>query len=386
MPRNEATHLLAHGDPSASFLVFLYAENVRCDVAILNVELLRALAYSSNRPAVHSPSNTSPKILFAESFSIPLRTEVKAKSQIDQSNQRRSREQARVLVITDESMVEFPATLEAAGISVVGVGSAIAAPILLRRVRPQLVIANIPFKGMTARELAQMLALGQDFIPLVLAGEEKSTLELRRAAMSAGAFDYFQLPTEVELLILNAIQLINLHQRIDRLRGEADLDHLTGLANRRRFRVALSREVERWRRYDVPCALLLLDIDHLKKINDTLGHPAGDLVIREVAETLIRASRDNDTAARLGGEEFALLLAGIDDAKAESAANRLRAILAEQSIEGVGNISVSIGVAACPAHANSEGALYAASDEALYVAKNKGRNRVAVAPRIRNPS
>jgi diguanylate cyclase (GGDEF)-like protein len=287
-----------------------------------------------------------------------------------------------VLVITDESMVEFPATLEAAGINVVGVGSAIAAPILLRRVRPQLVIANIPFKGMTARELAQMLALGQDFIPLVLAGEEKSNLELRRAAMSAGAFDYFQLPTEVELLILNAIQLIKLHQRIDRLRGEADLDHLTGLANRRRFRVALSREVERWRRYGVPCALLLLDIDHLKKTNDTLGHPAGDLVIREVAETLIRASRDNDTAARLGGEEFALLLAGIEDAKAESAANRLRVILAEQPIEGVGNISVSIGVAACPAHANSERTLYTASDEALYVAKNKGRNRVAVAPKI----
>jgi len=170
------------------------------------------------------------------------------------------------------------------------------------------------------------------------------------------------------------------------LRGEADLDHLTGLANRRRFRVALSREVERWRRYGVPCALLLLDIDHLKKINDSLGHPAGDLVIREVAETLIRASRDNDTAARLGGEEFALLLAGIDDVKAESAANRLRAILAEHPIEGVGNISVSIGVAACPAHANSERTLYAASDEALYVAKNKGRNRVAVAPMIRNPS
>ena len=307
---------------------------------------------------------------------------MKATSQIDNSRQSRSREQARVLLITDESMAEFPATLEAAGINIVGMGSAIAAPILLRRARPQLVIANLPFRGMTVQELAQMLALGQDFIPLILAGEEKSTLELRRAAMCAGAFDYFQLPAEVELLILNAIQLIKLHQRIDRLRGEADLDHLTGLANRRRFRVALSREVERWRRYGASCALLLLDIDHLKKINDTFGHPAGDLVIREIADTLIRASRDNDTAARLGGEEFALLLAALDDAKAESAANRLRAILAEQPIEGIGNITVSIGVAACPAHADSERTLYAASDEALYVAKNRGRNRVAVAPRI----
>jgi diguanylate cyclase (GGDEF)-like protein len=235
---------------------------------------------------------------------------------------------------------------------------------------------------MSIPELARMLAQSQDFIPLILAGEEAASLELRRAAMLAGAFDYFRLPAEADLLVLIATQLIKLHQTMDRLRGEADLDHLTGLANRRRFRVALTRELERWRRYGAPCALLLLDIDHLKKINDTHGHPAGDLVIRGVAETLIRVSRDNDTAARLGGEEFALLLAGIDEEKAALAANRLRAVLAEETIENVGNITVSIGVAACPAHANSERTLYAASDEALYVAKNRGRNRVAIAPRI----
>ena len=151
------------------------------------------------------------------------------------------------------------------------------------------------------------------------------------------------------------------------------------LANRRRFRVALSREVERWRRYQTPCALLLLDIDFMKAINDTHGHPAGDLVIRELGNILIKVSRETDTAARLGGEEFALLFPGIDERKALSAANRLRAIIAEQQIEGVGSITVSIGVAACPAHANSERTLYAASDGALYVAKQEGRNRVAVA-------
>jgi diguanylate cyclase (GGDEF)-like protein len=170
---------------------------------------------------------------------------------------------------------------------------------------------------------------------------------------------------------------------LERLRGEADLDHLTGLANRRRFRVALNGEVERWRRYSMPCALLLLDIDHMKAINDKYGHPAGDLVIREIASTLTRVSRDNDTAARLGGEEFALLLAGIDGTKAESAARRLLDALAEQQVEGVGSISVSIGVASCPDHADSERALYAASDGALYVAKNEGRKRVAVAPLMR---
>ena len=120
----------------------------------------------------------------------------------------------------------------------------------------------------------------------------------------------------------------------------------------------------------------------MKAINDKQGHPAGDLVIRHIANTLVRVSRDNDTAARLGGEEFALLLAGIGDAKASLAAERLRGIIAREPVTGVGNVSVSIGVAACPAHANSERTLYSASDKALYVAKNKGRNRVAVAPLV----
>lgn len=310
-----------------------------------------------------------------------MRTLLKVKSQRDKSSDRPSRDQRRVLLITDESLVSFRAALEAAGLHVVGVRSAIAAPISLRRSRPQIVIANIPIKGMSTQELARMLGQSQDGVPLILVGDEAATLERRQEAMSAGAFDYFQIPAEVELLILTATRLVTLRQTMDRLRGEADLDHLTGLANRRRFRVALSREVERWRRYGAPCALLLLDIDYMKSVNDRHGHPAGDLVIREIANTLIGVSRDNDTAARLGGEEFALLFAGIDDTKAELAANRLRAILAEQPIEGVGNITVSIGVAACPAHANSERTLYAASDGALYVAKNEGRNRVRVAPK-----
>jgi diguanylate cyclase (GGDEF)-like protein len=225
-----------------------------------------------------------------------------------------------------------------------------------------------------------MLSQSQDGVPLILMGAEAATMKRRQDAMLAGASDYFQIPAEIELLALRARQLVTMRQTMDQLRGEADLDHLTGLANRRRFRVALSREVERWRRYGVPCALLQLDIDHMKTINDTYGHPSGDVVIREIAETLSKVSRDNDTAARLGGEEFALLFAGIGAKKAELAAKRLLEILAEQDIEGVGNVTVSIGVAACPEHADSERTLYAASDGALYVAKNEGRNRVAVAP------
>ncbi len=305
---------------------------------------------------------------------------MKAKAQTKKSVEKVSREHRRVLVITDEPDTPLISSLESAGFKVLDVCAAAVAPISLRRTRPQLVIASTALKGLTMQELARMLNQNQDGLPLILMGTEAATLRQRQEAMSAGAFDYFQVPAEIELLMLRANQLATLRQTMEQLRGEADLDHLTGLANRRRFRVALSREVERWRRYGVPCALLLLDIDHMKSINDTYGHPLGDAVIREVADTLSRVSRDNDTAARLGGEEFALLFAGIAAEKAERAARRLLEILAEQHIEVVGNITVSIGVAACPDHAHSERALYTASDEALYVAKNEGRNRVAVAP------
>jgi diguanylate cyclase (GGDEF)-like protein len=307
---------------------------------------------------------------------------MKAKVQKEKPGKTVPRERGRVLIVTDEPDSLDPGPLISAGLEIVGLCRGSAAPISLQRTRPHVVIASSTIKGISTAELARILSQTEDGIPLVLVGAKASALGRRQAALSAGAFDYFQLPAEIDLLVLKVGQIVGLRQTMERLRSEADLDHLTGLANRRRFRVALNGELERWRRYKVPCALLLLDIDHMKAVNDRFGHPAGDLVIRHVANKLSHVSRDNDTAARLGGEEFALLLANIDEDKATAAAERLRAALAEEIITGVGNISVSIGVAACPAHASSERALYAASDRALYVAKNGGRNRVAVAPLI----
>src|SRR5258706_642380 len=308
------------------------------------------------------------------------RSPVNAKAQKEKSVEKPARQSRRVLLITNDSDDPLRSSLESTGLEIVGVCAGAAALVSLKRSRPQLVIASIATKGISTLELARMLGQSQDGTPLILVGAEAATRERRQAALSAGAFDYYQIPAEFELLALRARQLIKVRQTMERLRGEADLDHLTGLANRRRFRVALTGEVERWRRYGVPCALLLLDIDHMKAINDNFGHPVGDVVIREIASTLTRVSRDNDTAARLGGEEFALLFAGMDGIKAEFAAKRLLDTLAEQQVEGVGSISVSIGVASCPDHADSERTLYTASDRALYVAKNEGRKRVAVAP------
>ena len=292
-----------------------------------------------------------------------------------------ARAQGRVLLITDhDANSSLTAAVERAGFAIAGVSRSTAALVSLPRTRPHLVIAAVDLKGISALEVARKLSSSEEFTPCVLVGVQPATDERRREALAAGAQDYFQLPQQLELLLMRVGHLIALRQNIDRLRAEADLDPLTGLANRRRFRKALGNELERFRRYGTPCALILLDIDHLKKINDTHGHSVGDLVIRHVAATLLEASRDNDTAARLGGEEFALLLAGLNEEQAVKAAARLQPLLSAEPTEGAGVVTVSLGVAACPAHAKAERSLYAASDKALYRAKNEGRNRVEIAP------
>ena len=290
------------------------------------------------------------------------------------------RARGRVLLIADDDQARFVEAVTSRGMSVVGVANGAAALVSLQRSRPHLVVANPSARGLRVKELAKMLAQSDDGIPLVLAGSQPATLDIRQAALREGAFDYFELPLEFELLLERTQQLVALRQKIDQLRADADLDSLTGLANRRRFRVALKQEVERWRRYRMPCSLLMVDIDHLKRINDQFGHPAGYAVIRQIAHTLKEVSRDNDTAARLGGEEFALLLAGVDLQKAAAAAERLKVVLSGRRVDEVGTVTVSIGVASCPENATSERTLYSASDSALYVSKNSGRDRVSVAP------
>ena len=293
------------------------------------------------------------------------------------------RDQGRVLLIMDDAATNAcGATLDAAGFAVFGVeGGGAAALVALQRTRPHVVVADVGLKGISAGELARSLARVEDATPVVFIGAAPADAARRVQATADGAFDYFQVPAESALLVARLAQLVRIRQTIDRLRAEADLDALTGLANRRRFRKSLDREVERWRRYAVPCALLLLDVDHMKKINDTHGHPAGDLVICAVAAALSQHSRDNDTSARLGGEEFGLLLAGADERNATAAAERVRRAIAEVPVEGVGLFTVSIGVANCPGHARSERELFAASDGALYLAKQRGRDRVEVAER-----
>ncbi|GMV07981.1 MAG: hypothetical protein AMXMBFR53_42560 [Gemmatimonadota bacterium] len=160
-------------------------------------------------------------------------------------------------------------------------------------------------------------------------------------------------------------------------------DSLTGLANRRHFMERLEAEVERAQRYHRPLSVVLLDLDHFKKVNDTHGHAAGDEVLRGAARALRSVCRDVDIPARWGGEELALLLPETDAAGARIVAERVRERIQAQAYTGPSGggfgVTASLGVATADESGLSAEALLHASDKALYRAKDEGRNRVVLA-------
>jgi diguanylate cyclase (GGDEF)-like protein len=174
-----------------------------------------------------------------------------------------------------------------------------------------------------------------------------------------------------------SIENVGLHQTVER---QAVTDELTGLSNRRRFQDALAAEVERSKRFDQPVGLVMLDLDDFKTINDTYGHPQGDVVLREVAKILRDTSREIDEPARYGGEELAVVLPGTDLAGAFNLAERVRVGIERLEIpllngEGTIRVTASCGVATLPTLAYDQRSLVEAADEALYRAKRTGKNK-----------
>jgi diguanylate cyclase (GGDEF)-like protein/PAS domain S-box-containing protein len=166
----------------------------------------------------------------------------------------------------------------------------------------------------------------------------------------------------------------------DQLRKATASDHLTGIANRRAFFEAAELEVARWHRSPRPLSLLMFDADHFKKINDAHGHPAGDKVLQHLAGLLTATFRLVDIPARVGGEEFAVLLPSADMAAALDAANRfrLRVETTACDVEGLPiRYTVSGGVATMEAGMAGLDELMKRADQALYAAKAGGRNRIA---------
>ena len=172
---------------------------------------------------------------------------------------------------------------------------------------------------------------------------------------------------------------------IDSLVDLSSRDALTGLANRRSFELALAREIDRVARVGEPALLLALDIDHFKQVNDTHGHASGDLVLKAVAKALLECVRPMDMVARVGGEEFAIVMPNCPAAFGEAVAERVRRRVAAMPVP-IGpsqqiQVTVSIGGAFAPQWVRSTPVLWIErADVQLYRAKAGGRNRVCLEP------
>jgi diguanylate cyclase (GGDEF)-like protein len=228
-------------------------------------------------------------------------------------------------------------------------------------------------------------------VPVVLLTADSSP-EIDDAAMEAGAMDFLVKSDLTPRILEHAIRYAQkLGQTLAQLQQLATRDALTGLFNRREFQRMLEEECQRSVRFNHPFSLVMLDIDHFKKLNDTHGHQAGDEVLKHVASLLAGQVRAVDRVARYGGEEFAVLMVETNRQAAFEAMERLCALLAEMPCILAQNgltlpVTLSVGIAELPLDAERPESLLAAADAALYAAKRAGRNRILLAARPTLPS
>ena len=253
-----------------------------------------------------------------------------------------------------------------------------------------IVLCDVEMPGMDGFKFLSMVNSREELrdIPvLMLTSHEEISTKIK--GLKQGASDYVTKPFSPEELLAR----VNIHLKIKTLQDSLKesnqrllqlslTDPLTGLNNRRHLMEILNTEFERSDRTGNPFALLMLDLDHFKRVNDTYGHQQGDVVLRAIAQEIKQQLRQYDSAARFGGEEFALLLPETSPDDAVSVANRLRQGIC--NIRFTGSIAelamtASFGIATIPhKKIGSSEDLIRLADEALYLAKGNGRNRVEI--------
>jgi diguanylate cyclase (GGDEF)-like protein len=323
-----------------------------------------------------------------------------------------SRAQRTLLIADDDHAVlrQIRAGLEGSGYAFIEAGDGTQALTALRTHHPDLLLMDVEMPGMGGVEVCRIVKANQGtagfgFVPVILMTARRTQgkvegLELGADDYLVKPFDMLELSARVKsMLRLKGLQdtLVEKNRELDRINRELEqkrvellqlsrTDGLTGLVNRRHFDERLETEFSRSLRYRSSLSCFMLDIDHFKKVNDTWGHPFGDVVIREVAQVARRALRDVDVLARYGGEELVALLPETPPDEAWRAAERIRVGVEAMRLtcrtdEGnhLVTCTASIGVASFPAERIGSGAeLVHAADECLYNAKQGGRNQVCM--------
>jgi diguanylate cyclase (GGDEF)-like protein len=255
----------------------------------------------------------------------------------------------------------------------------------LRRGQPQLYRRGE--KGPACRHINLKEVTESLCVPLMAQGEALGIVSLQmmrgqdQADLAPRSSDEGERRLAAVLAKQVALSLWNLKLR-ESLRNQSICDPLTGLFNRRYMEESLEREFSRANRHKSSVAIVMLDLDHFKRFNDTFGHQAGDELLRALGDLLKKNTRSQDIACRYGGEEFALVLSDSSLEGAYKRAEILRQQVKQLSVEydgkTLGAVSVSMGVAVFPDHGTTMGDVLRASDQALYSAKREGRDRVSV--------
>lgn len=261
---------------------------------------------------------------------------------------------------------------------------------------PDLILLDLKMPGMDGINVAGQLKSNPDTrgIPIILLTACRD-VESKVEAFAAGADDYVTKPFQLGEIDARIRTMLRRREMLSGLEGAVrdltsnkkeleqmlQLDDKTGLYNFREFQRRLREEFQRAERYEVDLSLVFLDLDFFKRVNDTLGHQAGDRVLQEFATLVTGGARANDIAARYGGEEFAIILPHTDGEMALRVAERIRRAVEDFTFLAdttPTRITVSIGVATYPSSRamDSVDALVRAADTALYRAKDLGRNKV----------
>src|SRR5918996_105758 len=250
-----------------------------------------------------------------------------------------------ILVVDDnpDKLGLIEAALSLAGYNVTTATDGDEALTAIESYQPDLVITDVMMPRMNGYELAQRIRANPltKFIPVIMQTAASKRAEDLRRASEVGALGYITDPTDLDLLLARTRTLLEFKAYLDVCEEAAFTDHLTGLANRRRFERQLEREVGRTLRYGHPFSVLMLDVDHFKFVNDNFGHNAGDEAIRAIGRVLQEGTRGIDLAARIGGEEFAVLLVETSQSVGVEVAERLRLAIRTVETPSGGHISAS---------------------------------------------
>jgi len=277
-----------------------------------------------------------------------------------------------VLIIDDDQDIRnlLKIHLKKADFSTIEAESGEAGLKILEDTMPDIILLDVDMEGLNGFEVSKIIRSNQKFkFIYIIFLTARADIDNKILGLNIGGDDYITKPFEIKEIIAR----LNMGMRHLTERRNANFDSLTGLYNRHFFNIYLNQVIENTRRYEQQMSLIILDIDFFKKVNDTHGHAAGDIILKETAKIFNSFCRKSDIACRWGGEEFVLLLPNTASKGAIKIADRIRVKIESNTFPIVKQITASLGVSEYKGDVET---WFQNADTALYKAKEGGRNRV----------